>query len=279
MIVTKYSGDKEVFSEEKLVLGLQSAAIKQTAISFVLSQIQKQLYNGISTRKIYQEVRKLLLKYSDEYSSKYGLKEAIIELGSNGYPFEAYVGVILDAMGYETETNVIVKGKCVLHELDVVAEKEDHHYMIECKFHNRQGFKTDVKVPLYILSRFKDVEYSWRRKSGHRDKFHQGWVVTNARITSDAITFGECAGLKMLGWNYPENESLKVLISSYGLHPITCLSSLTREDKKRLLKKGVVLCRTICDQPDILTQIGFKYSKVRKVVCEGKQVCEVGIKA
>ena len=279
MVITKYTGDKEEFSEEKLISGLESSGIEQTAVTFILSEIKKVLYEGIHTKRIYQEVHRLLLKYSNEYASKYRLKQAILELGPSGYPFEAYVGSIFEAIGYETQTNVIVVGKCVQHEVDVVAEKDDHHFMIECKFHNRHGSKTDVKVPLYIQSRFKDVEFSWRRKSGHRDKFHQGWVVTNARFTSDAIAFGECAGLKMLSWDYPENESLKVLISSYGLHPITCLSSLTREDKKRLLKKGIVLCRTICDQPDILIQIGFEYSKVRKVVREGKQVCEVGVKA
>lgn len=278
MIVTKYSGEKEQFSEEKLELGLINLGIEESTISFILNEIKQFLYEGIPTKKIFREVRKLLLSYSDQYASKYRLKQAILELGPSGYPFEAYVSSILNAMGYETHTNVIVQGKCVRHEVDVVAEKEDHHYMIECKFHNRQGYKTDVKVPLYIQSRFQDVEYSWRRKSGHRDKFHQGWVVTNAQFTSDAINFGECAGLKMLSWDYPKNDSLKVLISSYGLHPITCLSTLSKTEKKLLLKNEIVLCRTICENPEILYQLGFEYSKVRKIITEGKQVCESGVK-
>ena len=278
MLVTKYSGEKERFSEEKLVKGLENSGIEPAAISFVTSQIKKSLFNGITTKKVYQEVRRLLRAYSNEYVSKYKLKQAILELGPSGYPFESYVATILQAMGFETETNVTVLGKCVQHEVDVVAEKEDHHYMIECKFHNRQGFKTDVKVPLYIQSRFKDVEHSWRRKSGHRDKFHQGWIVTNARFTADAITYAKCAGLKLLGWDYPKNESLKVLVSSYGLHPLTCLSTLTKAEKKLLLSKGIVLCRTVCDNPDILTDIGFEYGKVKKVVHEGRHVCELGVK-
>lgn len=279
MLVTKYSGEKERFSEDKLVKGLKNSGIEPTAISFVLSQIKESLFSGIATKKVYQEVRRLLRTYSNEYVSKYKLKQAILELGPCGYPFESYVATVLQAMGFETETNVTVLGECVSHEVDVVAEKEENHYMIECKFHNRQGFKTDVEVPLYIQSRFKDVEHSWRRKSGHRDKFHQGWVVTNARFTAEAIKYANCSGLKLLGWDYPKNESLKVLISSYGLHPLTCLSSLTKAEKKQLLGQGIVLCRTICDNPDILSDIGFEYAKVKKIVQEGRQVCQFGIKA
>ena len=30
--------------------------------------------------------------------------------------------------------------------------------MVECKFHGSQDAKTDVKVPMYILSRFNDLK-------------------------------------------------------------------------------------------------------------------------
>ncbi|MCH5685183.1 restriction endonuclease [Niabella sp. W65] len=79
-------------------------------------------------------------------------------LGPTGFPFEKLTAAILESMGYSTRTGVIVPGHCVKHEIDVIATKEEHHIMVECKFHNRQGFVSDVKIPLYIQSRFLDVE-------------------------------------------------------------------------------------------------------------------------
>jgi hypothetical protein len=46
---------------------------------------------------------------------------------------------------------------------------------------------------------------------GHATKFHQGWLVTNTRFTGDAIQYGNCAGLKLIGWDYPAEGSLKDL--------------------------------------------------------------------
>ena len=41
-------------------------------------------------------------------------------------------------------------------------------------------------------------------------------------------------------------RSLKEIIDDSGLYPLTCLSSLTQEEKKALLEKGLVLVREIC---------------------------------
>lgn len=40
----------------------------------------------------------------------------------------------------------------------VIAEKDHHHFMIECKYHNQAGMISAVKILLYIQTRFKDVE-------------------------------------------------------------------------------------------------------------------------
>jgi len=100
--------------------------------------------------------------------------------------------------------------------------------MVECKFHNRQGYKCDVKIPLYIKSRFEDVKKEWEKRKDHESKFHEGWVVTNTRFTEDAIQYGKCSGLKLIGWDYPQQGSIRDRINLSGLHPVTCLTSLTK---------------------------------------------------
>ena len=56
----------------------------------------------------------------------------------------------------------IYDGPTMNHEIDVVAENPQEYVMVECKFHNEAKRICDVKVPLYIHSRFIDVEKKGR---------------------------------------------------------------------------------------------------------------------
>ena len=168
----------------------------------------------------------------------------------------------------------MLSGDCVTHEIDVIAEKDNNHFMIECKFHSQSGYKCNVKIPLYIHSRFLDVEKQWKKEKGHGNKFHQAWVATNTQFTTDAIQYGKCAGMYLLSWNYPKNESLKERIDASGLHPVTCLTTLTGREKQALLEKLIVLCRDICKDENILKKIGVKESRIKKVIAEAKAAQE-----
>ena len=168
----------------------------------------------------------------------------------------------------------MLSGDCVTHEIDVIAEKDNNHYMIECKFHNRPGYKCNVKIPLYVHSRFLDVEKQWKKKKESDNKVHQGWVATNTQFTTDAIQYGKCAGMYLLSWNYPKNESLKERIDASGLHPVTCLTTLTGREKRALLDKLIVLCRDICKNENILKKIGVKESRIKKVMAEANALCK-----
>lgn len=275
--VTKASGEKEPFDEKKLRRSLASAGANDQIINQIAEGISDILYNGISTQKIYKEAFRLLRNYSNRFAGRYKLKEAILELGPTGYPFEKFVGELLKRLGYQTETGIMVNGNCVSHEIDVIAEKDDKHFMIECKFHNRKGHKCNVKVSLYIQSRFKDVERNWSSQPGHEDKQHQGWVVTNTRFTTDALQYGKCVGLKLLSWDYPENNGLKDLINHINLHPITSLSTLSNQKKKLLLEQNVVFCKQICEDKQVLKSIGLNNRKVNEVFKEAMDICNVKI--
>jgi hypothetical protein len=271
--VTKASGEKESFDENKLRRSLNSAGANQQIIDRIANAISEILYDGISTQKIYNEAFRLLRQYSDRTAGRYKLKEAILELGPTGYPFERFVGELLSRLGYNTRTGIIVEGNCVSHEIDVIAEKDDEHFMIECKFHNRKGHTCNVKIPLYIQSRFKDVETNWRSLPGHEHKQHRGWVVTNTRFTEDALQYGTCAGLKLLSWDYPKHEGLKDLISEVNLHPITCLSTLHKEEKQFLLERNIVFCMQICEDHKILDPLGLGIRQQNKVLKEARAIC------
>lgn len=278
ILVTKASGSIVPFSEEKLSFSLQRAGANEAIIENIINEIKSRLYKGISTKKIYRIAFQILKDRSSHLAAKYNLKRAIMQLGPSGYPFESFVGEILKHQGYAVKVGEIVQGKCVTHEIDVIAEKDRHHFMIECKYHNQPGTVSDVKIPLYIQARFKDVEQSWIKLPGHENKFHQGWVVTNTKFTSDAIKYGTCAGLHLMGWDYPSKNSLKDQIDRYGLYPVTCLISLTKVEKQRLLDAKIVLCKEICNNPNLLVTHGVSTKRLDTVLKEAQTLCEGGVR-
>lgn len=275
ILITKASGELVPYLEEKLQNSLVKAGANRQQIEEILRDISGKLYPGISTKKIYRLAFNSLRNRPGSIAAKYHLKRAIMELGPSGYPFEKFIGELLKHLGYTVSVGEVVKGNCVNHEIDVIAQTNNHHFMIECKYHNQQGIICDVKIPLYIQSRFKDVEAEWVKLPGHSNIVHQGWVVTNTKFSEDAIKYGNCIGLKLLSWDYPFKNSLKDMVDSLGLYPVTCLTSLTRSEKQNLLEKKIVLCKQICNDEKVLYDIGMKASRVRKVMEEGRQLSEI----
>lgn len=270
IIVTKASGEKVPFSANKLQLSLERAGAGEEDIDAVLCEVKSILYEEIPTKKIYQTAFRMLRKRSKITVARYVLKKAIMELGPTGYPFERFVGELLKYQGFKVQVGVMLPGQNVQHEIDVIAENDDSRFMVECKFHNRQGLKSDVKVPLYVHSRFLDVEKQWKKQPGFAGKFHQGWIVTNTRFTEDAINYGNGVGLKLIGWDYPKKGSLKERIDLSGLHPLTCLTSLTKSEKQRLLENNIVLCRELVQDDQILREAGIKENRVKKITREAE---------
>jgi hypothetical protein len=273
LLITKASGKIVPFAEDKLRHSLKNAGANDSVIDTILNEIHPKLFQGITTKKIYRLAFNLLRESSGSLAARYHLKRAIMELGPSGYPFEKYVAALLSQQGYSVTTGQTIKGKCVSHEVDVVAKKDERYFMIECKYHNQPGTICDVKIPLYIQARFKDVEQQEGEIQGRATKFNQAWVVTNTRFSSDAIQYGICAGLNLIGWDYPKKGSLKNLIDSLGLYPVTCLVSLTKVEKQRLLDAKIVLSREICDTPQLLTEISVKPARIRTVLDEARNLC------
>lgn len=273
MDVLKANGERVSFQRDKLLQSLLKSGASIEDAELVVNEVIKKMYSGISTKKIYQMAFSRLKDFSRHLAARYNLKRAIMELGPSGYPFEKYVGAILKRQDYHVQVGQVIAGRCVNHEIDVIAEKDEQHFMIECKFHNQPGIFCDVKIPLYIQSRFKDVESRWKELPGHANKVHQGWVVTNTRFSLDAINYGGCVGLKMLGWDYPQKGSLKFIIDEMGLYPVTCLTSLTGKEKSSLLQDGVVLCVDVCHNEALLKNLKISTARIKTVLQEGQQLC------
>ncbi|HQW86136.1 MAG TPA: restriction endonuclease [Flavobacteriales bacterium] len=273
LLITKADGSMAPFDAEKLTASLRRSGADEDTASQVVQALLPRIVSGLTTHKLYRMAFQLLRKRSRGSAARYRLKQAILDLGPSGFPFERFVGRILEHDGYAVRVGVLVEGRCVQHEVDVVAEKGVQHFLVECKYHNTPGRVCDVKVPLYIKARFDDVAERWRDLPGNGDRFTQGWLVTNTRFTADAMRYGQCAGLRMLSWDQPAQGSLKHRIDRSGLYPLTCLSSLTKAEKERLLAGGLVLVRDVMERPEALSEAMVRAPRVSEVLRDAEALC------
>lgn len=258
----------EPYSEEKIISSIKRAGIPQSLHGEVINHINSRLYENIPTSEIYSHIQEYFGSSNDRASgSKYSLKRAIMELGPTGFPFEVYVSEILKSEGYATLVGQTLPGKCVNHEVDVVAEKDGEKLMVECKFHNRIGTRSDLHVSLYTKARFDDL----KEKHG----FTRGMLATNTKITVDALAYADCEDLSVLSWSYPEGWGIRDLVEKYKLYPITQLSFLSLTNKQELLAKDIVLISQLCKNFDVLDQIAIPKNKREEIENLAREVCRL----
>lgn len=174
--------------------------------------------------------------------------------------------------GFKVTTNIFVEGKCISHELDVVVGKDNELAMIECKFHGSQDNKRDVKVPMYILSRFNDIKLEKHHLFEQYNQISKCWLTTNSRFTSEAIKFAKCSNLSLLSWDYPLNKGLKDLINQFKVYPLTCLTTLTIAEKEILLLQGFLTVYDLVHQKNVFDKLKLSSSRLKNVTNECNQL-------
>ena len=273
MQVKKYSGELVPFDEEKLRFSLKKTGANENVIQKIISRVKEDLTEGKSTKQIYSEAFKILKRLSRASAARYHLKQSIMQLGPSGFPFEKYIAEIFKYQDYKVKTNLTFNGKCVTHEVDVLAEKDNRVFITECKFHNRQGVKSDVKVAMYFKSRVIDIAKGNQHLPAFKEKEIVGMLATNTRFTSDAIAFCKCEDIAMISWDYPRHGSLKDRIEISGLYPVTCITSLKRREKQILLDEGVVLGKTLKENFGLLNQFNFSNYRLKNIKQELHELC------
>lgn len=261
--IYKANGQVEPFSRRKLYNSLRRSGLSNRVASKITAKITHEVGEGTRTRDIYRKTLRLVKESSPVAAAHYSLKSAIFELGPAGHHFEEFVARYFQELGFTTETCLTFQGRWVKHEVDVMIEKDGRRYFVECKFHNRQGIKNDIKVALYVKARWDDLKQG--PEGINLDGFY---LASNTAFTLDAIRYSEGTGLKLLGINAPPEESFLEQIKKLHLYPVTSLRRLNKHMKKSLISQKIVLAREVSSNLNLLFKLGLDETEVAGILDE-----------
>ena len=266
MDIIKNSGERVRFEPDKLKRSLRQAGAEADLAEAIWKELEPALFEGMSSQEIYDLAFAKLRFCAQGVAAKYRLKKALLELGPSGYPFERLVARLFEQEQFHCEVGITLPGHCVRHEVDVVARRGQLCRLTECKFRNMKESKVDVKVSLYVEARMRDLSRGLPEQNpDYRHLDIEGWLATNSSFTEDAERYALCSGLRLLGWAYPEGNGIKDRLDRAKLHPLTCLSSLSENEKQQLLEAGLVFCRDLLAQPQTVDKIGLSKARRREL--------------
>lgn len=271
--VVKKNGELEPYSEEKVIASMNRVGVPDSLQPEVLSHIREKFTGEyMETDELFHHVFEFLEPRDKKSMLRLNLRQAIFELGPTGFPFEKYVARIFQSQGYKTTVGSFLDGECTKHEIDILLEKDGVRESVEVKFHNDGSNKTDIHVALYTYARFLDI--------GKKNNVTSCWIITNTKLTTDAVSYAQCKGIKMLAWNYPSQNNLQDFVEKPHMYPITTLTELTRNEKQLLIEDNMVLASDLLKItpeevktfPLVKRHRLVKAIKSAEILCNGKNV-------
>ena len=258
--IKKSTGAFEAFSQKKLQRSIIRTGLNPNFSKTISKEVAKKIHPGSTTKEIYKHTINLIKKKSTIAATHYSLKKSLLELGPTGYEFEKLIAKYFEAIGYKTRTGIVIEGKFVTHEVDVIATKDGSNLFTECNFHNNGGRKNDIKVALYVKARWDDLS------AGPNGSNLKGYyLASNTTFTTDAIKYSSGVGLNLIGINAPEDESLLDKIKIYNLYPITSLIRLKKYYIAILLRKKIILCSELLKEKALLHKLGMPTEEIQNI--------------
>lgn len=274
--VVKADGHVEGFQPEKITRTLLKAGASREVSERIIKEIKTRVYDGITTKKILKLVKSLLRKEEARAAMRYDLKGAMMRLGPAGFPFETFVANVLEHYGYKTRLRSILQGRCVKHEVDIIAEEASEErikrYLIECKYRNTPGTFINLKDALYTYARFLDLNEA--SELGKGTKFDGVWLACNTRASYAARRYADCKGMRLLCWLRPKGQGLERLVEEKKLYPVTILPSVDRKTLENLSRAGLMLVKDLMirDLNTIRKKSGLSKEKLKKIIKEAKDL-------
>jgi len=270
--VTKADGSKQVFDKQKVFRTCLRLRATQQAAQSVADRIEAKARSGIATKEILQMIFRYMKEYRPEVRYITDLREAIALMRPQP-DFEKYVALLLKEQGYSVETNQLIRGKCVEHEVDVVARKNNECIYVEVKHHFQHHTFTGIGVFLEAWASYVDLLQGFEeaKNSFH---FNKVMVVCNTKISDHAKQYATCKGILYTGWNYPAGNSMEDMIQKKSLYPITFLKSLDRRIEAKLGDAGVITLRQLVEtnMAGLASKTNVEKAKLRILVEKAREI-------
>lgn len=273
-VIVKADGTTELFNPTRLVESLERAGAGEHTAERITRAITETVAPGASSKEIYSRAFSLLRKEARPVAARYALRRAMLELGPTGHPFEDFISHLFEKEGWKVETRKMIQGKCVAHEVDFYASHPGQNTFLaaELKYHNDPGYKTDLKVALYVKSRFDDI-FSCD-PSLRSCPLDRGLLVTNTKFTSEAIAYAECSGVELLGWGYPVDDTLYMHMNRTKVYPITALTSFSQAEKRMLIERRVIAVDEIVRDRRLLDVLHLSSERTGEILAEAEGLLE-----
>jgi hypothetical protein len=276
ILIVKSNGTKESFNKEKLIRSLQKSGASEEEIQQTVQFVVKNIKTDMSTGDIYALAYKDLKAHRrhNPNAIRYSLKRSVMELGPSGFPFEQFVARIFETIGYTCKTGLFVQGKCIEHEVDIVAYNQTELICMEAKFHNEPHLKSDAKVALYVKARFDDLLGQKIQIGDTHRTITRGILVTNTNFTDTVYQYVECNGTyELLSWNNPDDKNILYYIETYDLYPVGIIPELSKKEIELLVGQGILLCSDLKKNFQILDKINVKKSKQETILNTINSIC------
>ena len=267
--ILKRDGVVVEFDKLRLVKSLLRANASLEIAEEIADAIEKQIKDYDKTGAIYKLAFDMLKNRESSIAMRYSLRRSLFKFGPTGFPFEKFVAELYSRKGYNTETNVHLQGKCAKHEVDVFAQNSNERIAMEVKFHNDINTKSDMKTVLYVKARFDDLTTKKMFKKASADRC---MLFTNTKYTNNARSYSFCAGVDIIGWGYPKKGNIRDLIEEVNAHPVTCLPSITNSDTRYLFNAGIITCRGLVENTELLRRVKLK--NLDKILNEARILCK-----
>jgi len=238
----------------------------------IADKIEKEAYDGISTKEILQKIFKYMRKYRPAVRYHIDLREALSMLRPKP-DFEIFVARVFEELGYETEHNKILRGKCVEHEIDAIAKKGKEVLYVEVKHHVNHHTYTGLNVMLQVRASFEDLKEGYE-EGFHAYDFSRAMVVCNTKFSDHALRYANCRGIEYLGWRAPSDRGLEKLMEEKKLYPITYIRGLKRWERDRFGDVGIVMVKQLVemDLSEMRRKTGIAKQRLRELVRKAREI-------
>ena len=263
--VRKADGRLEPYDRSKVLRTLLHLGFDRSKAEQLEKAVSEKVYDGMPTSEILSLIYELAREFRPEIAHLRDIREAISAMRPKP-DFEEYARMVLRAAGYLVEPGRVLEGRCVSHEIDGIAFREDEAYVVEVKHHVNHHAYTGLGTVLELWAALEDLKEGFRLGL-HPYHFTSAILVCNTKISLHAERYARCKRIMYMGWRYPRAFALSDIVSEKKLYPITMLKTLPQAVIEKLGDRGVVTLDQLrkMESEDLAKLIGVSIDEAGRI--------------